>query len=93
MWGMVCELYLSHIKMNFPSSTVTELLSYCKEYYGQPTFLCEHYETLYELMLHDKKNDGSGINFTLLSEIGQVHINQTATKNEIFEALDFLREN
>ncbi|HPO47830.1 MAG: 3-dehydroquinate synthase [Bacteroidetes bacterium ADurb.Bin057] len=93
MWGMVCELYLSHIKMNFPSSTVTELLSYCKEYYGQPTFLCEHYETLYELMLHDKKNDGNGINFTLLSEIGQVHINQTATKNEIFEALDFLREN
>jgi 3-dehydroquinate synthase len=32
------------------------------------------------------------MNFTLLSGVGQVLIDQTATKEEIEEALDFYRE-
>ena len=41
----------------------------------------------------DKKNLTAGeINFTLLGGIGDVRINQTATRQEIEEALDFLRE-
>jgi 3-dehydroquinate synthase len=43
-------------------------------------------------MLHDKKNMSGIINFTLLGGIGDVRINQTATEEEIKEALDFLRE-
>ena len=43
-------------------------------------------------MRHDKKNTSGIINFTLLGGIGDIHINQTATKEEIEEALDFLRE-
>ena len=41
-------------------------------------------------MKHDKKNESKEINFTLLSDIGDVKINQTATKEEIEECLDFL---
>ena len=33
------------------------------------------------------------INFTLLRGIGDIAINQTASKEEIYEALDFYREN
>ena len=45
-------------------------------------------------MKHDKKNTADGgINFTLLDGVGGIRINQTATKEEIFEALDFYREN
>ena len=43
-------------------------------------------------MHHDKKNTGSTINFTLLGGIGDIRINQTATEEEIKEALDFYRE-
>ena len=43
-------------------------------------------------MRHDKKNTSGIINFTLLGGIGDIRINQTATKEEIEEALDFLRE-
>jgi 3-dehydroquinate synthase len=43
-------------------------------------------------MTHDKKNIGSTINFTLLGGIGDIIINQTATREEILEALDFYRE-
>jgi len=43
-------------------------------------------------MTHDKKNTSGIINFTLLGGIGDIRINQSATKEEIKEALDFYRE-
>ena len=47
---------------------------------------------LLRLMTHDKKNTAGTINFTLLSDIGELQLNQSATDEEICEALDFLRE-
>ena len=43
-------------------------------------------------MTHDKKNEAGRINFTLLADVGDIRINQTATREEIFELLDFYRE-
>jgi 3-dehydroquinate synthase len=43
-------------------------------------------------MTHDKKNVAGQINFTLLSDVGELALNQTATEDEIKEALDFYRE-
>ncbi len=89
MWGLLCELYLSHVKLNFPKDDLLKLKYLIKEYYGTFTIGCDDYEPLFELMTHDKKNESKEINFTLLSEIGEIQINQTATKDEIFECLDF----
>jgi 3-dehydroquinate synthase len=89
MWGLLCELYLSVAKLNFPKDDLLKLKYLIKEYYGTFNYDCNDYETLFELMTHDKKNETSEINFTLLSEIGDIVINQTATKNEIFECFDF----
>jgi 3-dehydroquinate synthase len=47
---------------------------------------------LYNFMRHDKKNQGNNINFTLLANIGDIRINQTATEQEIEEMLDYYRE-
>jgi 3-dehydroquinate synthase len=52
----------------------------------------DEYEILFELMGHDKKNEGKRINFTLLKSVGEVEINRNCSKKEIFEALDFFRE-
>lgn len=92
MWGLLCELYLSFMKLSFPKEELLKLKSLIKEYYGTFNFSCKQYETLYELMTHDKKNESKEINFTLLSDLGEIHINQTATKEEIFECFDYLRE-
>ena len=91
-WGLVCELYLSAIKTGFPTTPLRQTAAYIRLHYGQPAIECKHYDQLLELMTHDKKNTGSSINFTLLADIGSLRLNQTATRDEIFEALDFLRD-
>lgn len=92
-WGLVCELYLSHVKLNFPKEKLRHTVTFIKEHYGKLNFSCKDYDTLYEFMTHDKKNESSGsINFTLLSNIGEIKINQTVSKEDIFESLDFYSE-
>jgi len=92
MWGLLCELYLSFIKLDFPKEELLRLKYLIKEYYGTFEFSCKEYDSLFELMTHDKKNDSKEINFTLLAGVGDIHINQTATKEEIFECFDYYRE-
>jgi 3-dehydroquinate synthase len=91
-WGLICELYLSFIKLGFDKTILSKVTRFIKENYGIFSFDCSQYDRLFELMRHDKKNDSNGINFTLLKALGEVEINQTAAKEEIEEALDYLRE-
>ena len=93
MWGIIAELYLSLIKLKFDKKIVSQILAFAKEYYGAFPYTCKQYDRLYELMLHDKKNSNGQINFTLLASVGDVRINQKVTKEEVLEALDYLREN
>ncbi len=89
-WGLVCELYLSHIKLGFPKEELLKLKYFVREHYGMYDCGCNDYDELLNLMKHDKKNENRQINFTLLSDVGEVVINQTATREEIIECLDFL---
>ncbi|MBO4464989.1 MAG: 3-dehydroquinate synthase [Prevotella sp.] len=91
-YGLMCELYLSVMKTGFPVDTMRQVNSFILEHYGRMTITCDDYPTLLQLMTHDKKNTGSQINFTLLHGVGDLALNQTATKEEIEEALDFYRE-
>ena len=91
-WGLICELYLSAIKTGFPTDKMHQTVRFIREHYGKMAITCDDYPTLLELMTHDKKNVGDRINFTLLGGIGDIRINQSATKKEIYEALDFYRE-
>ena len=92
-WGLVVELYLCCAKTGFPTDKMRQAVSFIHEHYGKMTITCDDYPRLLELMHHDKKNVGSAINFTLLGDIGDIRINQTATEDEIKQALDFFREN
>ena len=91
-WGLIVELYLSVTKTGFPVDRMRQTVSFIREHYGSLSFTCKDYPELTQLMHHDKKNTGSTINFTLLGGIGDIRINQTATEEEIKEALDFYRE-
>ena len=91
-FGLVVELYLCCVKTGFPQDKMRQTVNFIKEHYGKMTITCDDYPKLIELMHHDKKNVGNDINFTLLGHIGDIRINQTATEEEIKEALDFYRE-
>ena len=91
-YGLVCELFLSCIKTGFPTDKMRQTVRFILDHYGRMPITCDDYPTLLELMTHDKKNTGADINFTLLGDVGDIRINQTATKQEIEEALDFYRE-
>lgn len=90
--GLVSELYLSYKKCGFPMEILSQVVYYLKKYYPPFFFNCDDYEALYELMTHDKKNEGGIINFTLLSQVGEVQINQSVTKEKVLESFDFYRE-
>ncbi len=91
-FGLIPELYLSVAKAGFPTEKMRQTVAFIKEYYGTLPITCDDYDELIELMHHDKKNQNGIINFTLLGGIGDIRINQTASLDEIKEALDFFRE-
>ena len=91
-FGLIGELYMSARKAGFPTERLHQTTRFIRENYAQTEFTCDDYPTLLNLMRHDKKNKSGVINFTLLHNIGDIRINQTATDEEIREALDFIRE-
>lgn len=91
-FGLIPELYLSVAKTGFPTDKMRQTVTFIKENYGTLNITCDDYDELIELMHHDKKNQNGIINFTMLGGIGDIRINQTATTEEIKEALDFFRE-
>lgn len=92
-YGLICELYLSCVLAGFPTDRMRQTARFIYDNYGHWDFTCNDYEDLFATMKHDKKNSGGKVNFTLLSDIGEIEINRTAPKELIFEALDFFREN
>ena len=91
-FGLVGELYLSVCKTSFPVDRLRQTARFIREAYGTPAITCDDYPQLISLMKHDKKNTSGIINFSLLANIGDVKLNQTASEEEIKEALDFIRE-
>jgi 3-dehydroquinate synthase len=91
-WGLIGELFLSVALQQFPQDKMRQTTAFIRRFYGTPNISCKDYDQLHALMLHDKKNVGGTINFTLLADVGDIRLNNHAEKDLIFEMLDFLRE-
>lgn len=88
-YGMVAELYLAHLKLQFPMELVEQLNEYVKRVYGSFEYAAADFDYLYETMTHDKKNQAGRINFTLLRNPGEVAINIHCEHHEVEEALQY----
>ncbi|MDE6267423.1 MAG: 3-dehydroquinate synthase [Muribaculaceae bacterium] len=89
IFGLLTELILSKNKAGFPAEEVDRLAAYVRKHYGRFSFGTDEYDRLIALMRHDKKNyTADEINFTLLTNIGEVEIDRTATEDEIRGAFD-----
>lgn len=84
-YGMLCELYLSNIVLGFPIEKLNRIAKYIQTNYGHaPLYiLYVDFNKLIHIMKCDKKNKGDAISFTLLSDIGNVLIDQTVLDDEI----------
>lgn len=92
-WGLVVELVLSHMQLQFPSNELTRLATYIYDNYGAFNVTCDDYPALIEFMRHDKKNDSANeINFTMLKQVGDIHIDCVASEEDIKTALDIYRD-
>ncbi len=87
-YGMVCEVMLSRDKMGLGVDVAGNLAKRIEKIYGKPSVTMSDAGELVELMRHDKKNETSEINFTLLPKVGDVVVNQTATEREIVSVLE-----
>jgi 3-dehydroquinate synthase len=90
-YGMICELYLSHIKLGFNLNEAIHISKNILSTYGAFPLAETDNDAIYKLTLHDKKNDSGRINFTLLEAPGKVKIDIDCSKSEIEKALDFYR--
>ena len=91
-WGLVTEAVLSHMRMGFPGDDVHRLGNFVRDNYRDFPFTCDDYDELLELMHHDKKSRHGEITCTLLSAVGDYHIDQTVTSDDVTAALDILRD-
>jgi 3-dehydroquinate synthase len=90
-YGMIAELYLSYKVYSLPLATLNELSDWLIKIYGKYVIEEDQFEAFYQLMTHDKKNEGTRVNFTLIPSIGEVAINQNCDKKLIFEALNYYK--
>ena len=91
LWGMVAEVYLSVVKLGLDRHVLTQLSHLMIAYYGRPKCDCRQRDKLIDWMRKDKKNRVSDeIHFTLLRGIGDGVWDQTVSRAELDEALEYL---
>lgn len=89
-YGIIAELFLSVEKSGFDSGIYEKTVRFIRQIYPPYTAVADT-DSLYELMLHDKKNDRDGVNFTLLQAPGYFITDNYCSKEEIKKALDILK--
>jgi 3-dehydroquinate synthase len=89
--GMICEAYLAKQKVGLKPEELQDITETFGRLYPRYDLREEFDDTLYELMLKDKKNVNGKINCTLLTHIGMCSIDHICTREELFEALAYYR--
>lgn len=91
-YGLIVAIYLSVVKFGLEKRVLTEMKHWMVENFGMLPFDCKSYDRLWEAMKNDKKNSENGrVKMVLLHEIGNAEWGVDVTKEEMFEAIDFLR--
>ena len=90
--GIITELYISHRKFNFPLKDVISVKNHLNKYFNSIPLQENDIINIYDLMVYDKKNEGSKINFVLLKEIGKPVIDQIVDKQLFKESFEFYIE-
>lgn len=85
--GLAVETILSEMTNKFSADECSIVIESLKGIFNLEPIKVEDFSDLIEWMRHDKKNDGSQINFTLLKKIGEAEFDKTCSVDEIEEAM------
>ena len=87
--GMICEAWLSMKNGQLLADELKMIINYLLKIYDKFDLEQSSFPVLLKLMKNDKKNEGSAINFTFLTEPGVSIINQTCDDALILESLKY----
>jgi 3-dehydroquinate synthase len=87
--GMICESYISNSKSELTAGDLKIISDRIYTTYNSYQLNDSTYHELIELMKNDKKNECSGINFTLLNKIGGANYNMEVDVELILESLNY----
>lgn len=87
--GMICESFISKNKNGLTAGDLKSVTGTICSLYKPYQLDDSTYHELIELMKNDKKNEGSAINFTLLSKIGEATYNKEVDVELILESLNY----
>jgi 3-dehydroquinate synthase len=87
--GMVCEAYISVVKIGLPKEELQEISNVFDKLYPRYPLNEAMLPGLIEIMKNDKKNENGNINCTLLTRIGQYSIDNVCTPTEICNGLRY----
>lgn len=90
--GMICEAHLSYLEGLLSEEDANIIIENVQKYYPYLDISDFKDEDIFALLLNDKKNVDSKINFSLLSEIGACIFDHQCSQNNIQESLNFYRK-
>jgi len=90
--GMICEAHLAYLEGLVSEQDSTVIIENIQRYYPYLDVSDFKDEDISALLLNDKKNTESKINFSLLSGIGSCVFDHHCSHKHILKALDFYRK-
>jgi 3-dehydroquinate synthase len=87
--GLITELYISHKQLSFPLSDLENIKTQLLKHYKLITFSDNDVNQIYDLMIFDKKNEGSSINFVLLEKIGKPIVDEEIDKQLFIDSFKY----
>lgn len=89
--GVICETYLSYLEGLLSEEESKTVIEKIQKYYPYLDISDFKDEDIFALLLNDKKNVDSNINFSLLSGIGKCVFDHQCSQKHIVESLNFYR--
>ncbi|MDG1572987.1 3-dehydroquinate synthase [Robiginitalea sp. M366] len=90
--GMVLEAFLSIAACGLDPATCADIKTTILRIYGQPAILKEDEAPILKLLVHDKKNAGGRVLFTLLENAGVARFDCEVPAESLHQAFQYYRE-
>ncbi|MCQ9639611.1 3-dehydroquinate synthase [Chryseobacterium sp. WG14] len=90
--GMICESHLAYLENLISKEDSQSIIENIQRYYPYLDISDFKDNDITALLMNDKKNTDSKINFSLLSEIGACNYDYQCSQKNILKSLDFYRK-
>ncbi|WP_281259692.1 hypothetical protein [Aureitalea marina] len=90
---MILEVYISMKLKCFPNAAAMEIIEYLSSHYPMRPFNLDEQALITEYMKHDKKNRNGQINFVLLSNFGEIALDQQVPQELLSQAFEYYNSN